>query len=858
MKHAVEPPGRLNLAAREARRRLNSFSVRLALSVLIIISLLPYEPIDDLSPALLTVFTIEFLTRVFVFAFDGAFYKEGKGQRPAAIALLVVDFVALMSFLPWPQHRESSRWLRLFRLTRMLVLIGYWGPIARDLWAVLSRRERLRQVLLMGVTVVLFAFAGAVLLDHVGGRCAETDTAQCVDFNSDGAVDDRDEAFVTRLWWAFRQIQDPGNMVADPVVTAAVLVSVTLTIFGLFLVSFLIGLGTDIVRELVEIGRDRAPGLRNHTVVVHLTPTTEHLLLELFRYYRKVFVVSRYVLLGADDDRPGYLGDPPLSRVVYRRGDAGEQASLARTDVASATRIIVQAPTGCPDPDIVTTTAMLQIREANADAWLIAEILDESNASAARVAGGERTVIVPVEKLLGMFIFAASCLPRQEDLLRILLTSAGSEMYTFVYDEPGLSGPGYPLSIPGLDFERLHAAGLAHVGTRVIPVGVLHSSPDDGGTVGWVGGDHPGRGFDVELNPPGGRGPFGPLRGIVAVAPSFHGVRDFARSLYAQTRVAAPREANDPPEFRRVDAAPKPRRVLIAGFRPAAVHLCELLMTTHSDVEIVILVIDEGRRQDTLAALDEHTAHFRAGLWHEHGISGTFERRADGSMTFHARGRLTAVGSIRVVIGDRTNDSVLLQVPGFECPIGALDMVILLSGHRLESDARTAMAVLKIADLLAARRDGLNPDLRIIAEVTDDQLAHKLGERCQPRPKGAAPGPFVRVLSSREIRAWCTFQSVVVPGFDEIYSQMLGPTDPSFVRLVPTLEAAAGAERWTFEALAAALRKRAQTLIAVELVGAEGAGGVVCVAPERGAPGDAFRLADLASVWVISGHARAD
>ncbi len=38
--------------------------------------------------------------------------------------------------------------------------------------------------------------------------------------------------------------------------------SVGLTLFGLFLVSFLIGLGTDVVHELLELSRLRPAGLR--------------------------------------------------------------------------------------------------------------------------------------------------------------------------------------------------------------------------------------------------------------------------------------------------------------------------------------------------------------------------------------------------------------------------------------------------------------------------------------------------------------------------------------------------------------------------------------------------------------------
>src|SRR5690606_29446108 len=100
----------------------------------------------------------------------------------------------------------------------------------------------------MGALVAAMAFAGAIVLSHLG--------ASGVDFDENGVVDGSDERFLTRLWWSFRQIQDPGNMLAAPDQAVGVLVSLALTLFGLFLVSFLIGLGADIVRELVELNRN--------------------------------------------------------------------------------------------------------------------------------------------------------------------------------------------------------------------------------------------------------------------------------------------------------------------------------------------------------------------------------------------------------------------------------------------------------------------------------------------------------------------------------------------------------------------------------------------------------------------------
>ena len=63
-----------------------------------------------------------------------------------------LDAVALLAFLPpeWILIGVSSaRTLRLFRLVRLLLLFRLWAPMVVDLYTVLSRAERLRQVWLM-------------------------------------------------------------------------------------------------------------------------------------------------------------------------------------------------------------------------------------------------------------------------------------------------------------------------------------------------------------------------------------------------------------------------------------------------------------------------------------------------------------------------------------------------------------------------------------------------------------------------------------------------------------------------------------------------------------------------------------
>jgi hypothetical protein len=126
----------------------------------------------------------------------------------------------------------------MLRVVRLVALLSYWAPALRDLRVVLLRRERSRQVVVMGALVGLLTFVGALALDQL-----DIASGANIDYDDDGEVTERDHKFHVHLWWAFRQIQDPGNMLGAPEAAGAVVVSMVLTVFGLFLVSFLIGLG---------------------------------------------------------------------------------------------------------------------------------------------------------------------------------------------------------------------------------------------------------------------------------------------------------------------------------------------------------------------------------------------------------------------------------------------------------------------------------------------------------------------------------------------------------------------------------------------------------------------------------------
>jgi hypothetical protein len=571
------------------RRFLGRFEVRLFLSVCIVISLLPLPDVRRLDVVFLGVFGAEFLLRVLlVLRGEG----EGEGWRwptRGTLLLLLFDLLALVSFLPLVGH--DTPWMRLLRVIRLVALLSYWAPVMHDLRSVLLRRERSRQVLVMGAMVGLLSFTGALVLEQIEAGSG------VVDYDEDGQVTEHDARFFVHLWWAFRQIQDPGNMLVAPSSPGAVVVSIVLTVFGLLLISFLIGLGTDVVREVMTVSHLRSPGLAGHTVIVHVNASTGQLLEELVRYYQKLLPEGslsrrwirqlvdnarrtvfgpRYVVVGRSEERPAFLRRPALARIVYRSARAAHPEFMHRADVARAQRVVVLADLEAQNPDAETIHALLMIHDALRPAnprtgatrkaiarrasdghhtharerLLIAEILDERNLPAAWAAidrgtggavrepgvgpatDGLRTFVIPIERLVGLLLACVARIDGVGPVLEELLGSHGHEIYTCFFPEDELATRPRLTGAYAEAMAGLRARAFARPPRRFLtPIGLLYEHTDAQGLRSRRMAI--GAGGSTELGAP-------TWTGVVAVAPNFAVLRDLCDELQAPAKATAP------------------------------------------------------------------------------------------------------------------------------------------------------------------------------------------------------------------------------------------------------------------------------------------------------------------------------
>lgn len=882
-------------------RVLDSTGVRVGLSVAIILSLIPEPFVHTLEPTLLTLFAVEFGARLLlaIRREPSTAGHEAGWQRPrlGACALLGLDLVALMSFLPLAA--ASSPWMRILRLSRFVVLLGYWAPVMRDLRTVMLRHERTRQVIVMGMVVALLAFAGALVLQQ-----HEFDVTG-IDYDEDGVVTSSDRAFFTKLWWAFRQIQDPGNMLQAPGAVAAAVVSLALTVAGLFLVSFLIGLGTDVVREMLEISQRRPPGLHGHTVVVNTNASTGQLLSELMTYYQKLLPSEdrplsgrwfalrlealrrglfgpRYVVVGKEPLRPEFLQRGELSRIVYRCGVASDESFMVRADIAQAQRVVLLADAAAESPDAETTRAALTIVEGLRDPrpvdisegalagsnlrgprgrgrgraratdghlthqsgrarLLIAEVLDERNVPAAWAAlaagGGElRAFIVVVDRMIALFLACVGRTAGVGPVLSELLTCSGRELYTCFFD---LDAPPLP-SDPQEALARLTTRARA-ARTGVVPLGLLYEQRDELGIPDLavaIGGE--ALPLEADAPPP-------TCSGFLALAPNFTAVRHLAEGIQRHPEAegwpsaeidAARRAAEGAPPLRPDPPLPL-RRVLVCGFRPATVALCEAIVLAEPQAEVVVLVTSEAERAAAAERLHGHRDMVQRRLLR--GYHGGFVAAdAPWEFAFQLQSGGPPRGRLRLLVGDASAPLVLVDLPGAAGHVAGFDLIYILSSAAQDSDARGAQ-ILMTLDALLMRTDNARCP-RVVAEFVEAELAHRLRQRY------AALGiARVQVYSTENLRAYFLFQAVLIPGFARVYGQLLAPWGHSFGRL---LVEGAGSGRCSFDALALRVAEAGGgVLLGIELVRP---GGGCELLLGGGATADAIDLSRLHAAWVVA------
>lgn len=537
--------------------------VKLALAALIVASLIPDRSLawlwpqgggrlqEQLHPVFLVVFGLEAVIRALLLL------RAGPQRRGTDYVFLLFDVLAFVSFLPldrWLGDAALVTPLKLLRLARLLVLLRFARELARDVYLILTRREQLLQFGMVTFFVAALSLLSALLLVHGGARHSDDNS------RLDGTL-------LAALWWSFRQMESADNLLKFIDRSTSLLalgLSLLLTIIGVFVISFLIGIGANVVEQVMRAERRRPVGYRGHALVVGPVEESELLVREFVTLYDKnrmlrrvrprevldwLFrggprprrhALPRMVLLGSKDDPPPYLFEEMMRWVVYRQGDGADPAALRLVGGADAKRVLLlsQLHAG-PDADALSIAALAALRAENRAGHVFVEVQDERSRHMVEDVGGPGTFPLEAPRMAGLFLCQHLVVPGVDRLYRELMDDEGSEFYTHVYVDPRelgalrRQGGAAPFSTLAARAYRDHGVVLTGVFLgegepprlpgNLVPTAGLHQ---------WVNPlVLPEEPRLRALGAAPDRIPLGALRGLIGVCTSYRPLRRYGREL---------------------------------------------------------------------------------------------------------------------------------------------------------------------------------------------------------------------------------------------------------------------------------------------------------------------------------------
>lgn len=832
-----DPSSRLIVQLGDA---LDSRRARLLIAALVMVSLLPLGALEStLRPWFITCFAVELVVRFL------AWRAEGQGGRSLAlsdVAFVVVDVLAFVSFLPlelWLEDRDVLAGLSLLRLSRLFVLLRLGRGLARDLYTIVTRREQVQTLIFVTAAVCVLSIVSAIVLSQLA-----------ISVSGDGH-----EPFRERFWWAFRQLESADNIVTslegNPVLIA---LSIGLTIAGVFLIAFVIGVGSNVVDQLVRAERRRDLTYAGHTIVVGAVHEGEELISEFVRIYAKnrqvpsperVLAWLRYrrprgartfprvALLSRHDQMPDFLVEPIMRWVVYRQGDESEPESLRRVSARHAKRAIFLAQRQLgPEADAATVSALAALRGENADCEVYVEVDAPEARDIVLQVGGPHTVALDVPRFLGMFLCQHLLMPGVEALYRNLLTADGTEIYTHLYDDPHDQAAIARLGTT-VSFADLATAGARH---GIVVLGVYLGQPlvrrnrrdvvETDGLRQWLNpADDVVDEALVALGAVKGQIPTATLRGVIGIAESYLPLRLFAASLAHASLATSPSRLDARGQTSRQDTsgadssratmldadaigrsivAPRrgPMRVALIGASDALPSLLKELALFVPQSEAVLFLSSRG---DDRVPLGRRLASLDVGIDAHDPLPGVFGRRV----------ALPRGGSLQVFSHDAPDLARFAVERLREGP--SVDAVVFLcEAEGTDRDARTAMRVLRFLRMLEEGSVPRGERLHLVAEFLSVDKGTYLQRHVDVRRCGFASVDDLRLtLIAREtVKSYFMVHSSFVPGVSAIYDELLEERGQDVVRFAWQPDPAVAAVTWG--ALTEALRRRSAIAIALE------------------------------------------
>lgn len=291
--------------------------------------------------------------------------------------------------------------------------------------------------------------------------------------NEDGSK----PGFFKQLFNSLMHALDPGTVAGDSGGWSFLITMLLLTLAGLFIVSALIGvIATGIDSKLEDLRRGRSLVIeRDHTVILGWSDSVFAIVRELSianesRRRPAIVILAEHDKVEMEDELREKVPRLRGTRVICRTGSPLDLGDLVLSNPGEARSIIVLSPDGDePDTEVIKTLLALTHEGADTAAHIVAEIQDPQNLDAARLVGGDRTVIVDKRETIARLIVQTA---RQ---------SGAAAVYTELFDFDG-------------DEIYFHADASLATGTFAEAVQAYETAS----VIGLAGADG-----SVQLNPPG-------------------------------------------------------------------------------------------------------------------------------------------------------------------------------------------------------------------------------------------------------------------------------------------------------------------------------------------------------------------
>ncbi len=243
--------------------------------------------------------------------------------------------------------------------------------------------------------------------------------------------------FVEGVWEAAMRAIDPGTLGGD-VGWGFRLIMLVVTLWGIFVVSALIGLMSAGVQEkLEELRKGRSNVLETgHRVILNWSPSIFDILQQLVVATAdskcSIVIMAAMDKVAMEDEIARNVKPPRNVRIICRNGVTSDLQDLAMINIAESRSVIILSPEAAdPDSQVIKSIIAIVHDPARRPApyQIAAEFRNARNAEIAKTVGGEEVQLVLADDLISRIIVHTS---RQSGLSGVyseLLDFEGSEIY---------------------------------------------------------------------------------------------------------------------------------------------------------------------------------------------------------------------------------------------------------------------------------------------------------------------------------------------------------------------------------------------------------------------------------------------